>query len=99
MLFSIFAYDVENSTPLRKQVRAEHIARLEALDQQGRLVLAGPNPDVDFDDDNPCFSGSLIVADFDSFDQAQDWAESDPYLQAGVYEKVEVKPFKQVFPK
>jgi uncharacterized protein len=95
MLFSIFAYDVENSLALRMQARPAHIARLEALDAQGHLVLAGPNPNLDGEG----FSGSLIVAEFASFEAADQWANEDPYLIAGVYEKVEVKPFKQVFPK
>ena len=95
MLFSIFAYDVEDSLPLRQQARPEHIARLEKLDAEGRLVLAGPNPNVDKDG----FSGSLIVAEFDTLEAASEWADADPYMQGGVYDYVEVKPFKQVFPK
>lgn len=95
MLFSIFAYDIEESLPLRQQARPAHIARLEALDAQGRLVLAGPNPNRNGEG----FSGSLIVAEFDSFEQASAWAEDDPYMEAGVYDYVDVKPFKQVFPK
>lgn len=100
MLYSIFAYDIEDSLPLRKQARPAHIARLEALDAEGRLVLAGPNPNIDTTDTNEAgFSGSLIVAEFDSLQSANAWAEADPYMQEGVYEYVEVKPFKQVFPK
>ncbi|UQB41327.1 YciI family protein [Thiomicrospira microaerophila] len=95
MLFSIFAYDVEDSLALRQQARPAHIARLESLDQAGRLVLAGPNPNLEGEG----FSGSLIVAEFDNIEQADQWANEDPYLSAGVYDRVEVKPFKQVFPK
>ncbi|MGC9385381.1 MAG: YciI family protein [Hydrogenovibrio sp.] len=99
MLYSIFAYDVENSLPLRAQARPEHIARLKALSEAGRLILAGPNPAVDSNDPGEAgFSGSLIVAEFDSLENAQAWANADPYLAAGVYEKVEVKPFKKVLP-
>jgi len=95
MLFSIFAFDVENSLPLRKLARPAHVARLENLNAEGRLILAGPNPNLD----GVGFSGSLIVADFDSFEDADSWANEDPYLIAGVYDTVEVKPFMQVFPK
>jgi uncharacterized protein YciI len=95
MLFSIFAYDIENSLALRMQARPAHISRLEALNAEGRLVLAGPNPNLEGEG----FSGSLIVAEFASFEAANQWANEDPYLSTGVYERVEVKPFKQVFPK
>ena len=100
MLFAIIAHDSEDSLPLRKQTRPAHLARLEQLDQPGRLVLAGPKPNVSLDKNGEQgFSGSLIIAEFDDLDQANTWAESDPYMQAGVYDYVEVKPFKQVFPK
>lgn len=95
MLFSIFAYDVENSLPLRQSARPAHIERLEKLDAEGRLVIAGPNPNIEGEG----FSGSLIVAEFESFEAANEWAKADPYVAAGVYDFVEVKPFKQVFPK
>lgn len=95
MLFSIFAYDVEDSLPLRQQARPAHIARLEELYAQGRLMLAGPNPNLNAEG----FSGSLIVAEFDSFEDASKWAETDPYMLAGAYDYVDVKPFKLVFPK
>lgn len=99
MLYSIFAYDIENSLPLRAQARPGHIARLKQLTEEGRLILAGPNPAIDSDEPGEAgFSGSLIVAEFDSLEAAQTWAEADPYLAAGVYEKVEVKPFKKVLP-
>jgi len=97
--YSIFAYDVENSLPLRAKARTEHIARLNKLNEEGRLLLAGPNPAIDSNDPGEAgFTGSLIVAEFDSLDAAKAWAEADPYLAAGVYEKVEVKPFKKVLP-
>ncbi|WP_373017176.1 YciI family protein [Thiomicrorhabdus sp.] len=99
MLYSIYAFDVENSLPLRQQARPAHIARLTALNEAGKLILAGPNPAVDNNDPGEAgFSGSLIVAEFDSLEQAQQWANADPYLEAGVYEKVIVKPFKKVLP-
>ncbi len=99
MLYSIFAYDVPNSLPLRAKARSKHIARLNALNEAGRLILAGPNPAVDSTTPNEAgFTGSLIVAEFDSLKAAQQWASEDPYIQAGVYDKVEVKPFKQIFP-
>lgn len=96
MLFAIMAQDVNDSLAKRLAARPEHLARLEALDAQGRLVLAGPHPLMDGE---VGFSGSLIVADFDSFEQASAWADADPYVAAGVYDTVEIKPFKQVFPK
>lgn len=99
MLYSIFAYDVKNSLPLRAEARPGHIARLKDMAEQGRLILAGPNPAVDSEEPGDAgFSGSLIVAEFDSLKEAQAWANADPYLAAGVYEKVEVKPFKKVLP-
>jgi len=99
MLYSIFAYDVKNSLPLRAKARTEHIARLKALDSAGRLVLAGPNPAIDSDTPGEAgFTGSLIVAEFDSLEDAKTWASQDPYIDAGVYEKTDVKPFKKVLP-
>lgn len=99
MYYSIFAYDVENSLPLRAKARPEHIARLKQLNEEGRLILAGPNPAMDSNEPGEAgFTGSLIVAEFDSLEKAKAWAEADPYLAAGVYEKVEVKPFKKVLP-
>lgn len=99
MFYSIFAYDVENSLPLRLQARPAHIDRLNKLNESGRLLLAGPNPAIDSNDPGEAgFSGSLIVAEFTSLKEAQDWANADPYLAAGVYKQVEVKPFKKVLP-
>jgi len=99
MLYSIFAYDVENSLPLRAKVRPAHVARLKELNEANRLVLAGPNPAIDSNEPGEAgFSGSLIVAEFASLEAAKEWASTDPYVDAGVYEHVEIKPFKQVLP-
>jgi uncharacterized protein YciI len=99
MLYCIVGTDVENSLPLRKSAREAHLARLQDLQQQGRLILAGPNPAIDSNDPGEAgFSGSLIVAEFSDLGQAQAWADADPYIAAGVYAEVTVKPFKQVFP-
>ncbi len=99
MLYSIFAYDVPNSLPLRAQARPAHVARLKELNEGHRLILAGPNPAVDSNEPGEAgFSGSLIVAKFKSLKCAEEWAAADPYIAAGVYERVEVKPFKQVLP-
>jgi uncharacterized protein YciI len=100
MLYAIIASDVENSLQDRLKARPAHLERLNELQDEGRLVLAGPHPSVDSEDPGEAgFSGSLIVAEFDSLDDAQAWAADDPYQHAGVYETVMVKPFKQVFPK
>jgi uncharacterized protein YciI len=100
MLYAIIASDVENSLQDRLKARPAHLERLNELQDEGRLVLAGPHPSVDSEDPGEAgFSGSLIVAEFDSLDDAQTWAAEDPYQHAGVYETVMVKPFKQVFPK
>lgn len=99
MLYSIFAYDVANSLPLRAQAREGHIQRLKQMQTEGRLIMAGPNPAIDSNEPGEAgFSGSLIVAEFASLQEAQAWANDDPYVAAGVYEKVEVKPFKKVLP-
>jgi uncharacterized protein YciI len=99
MLYCIISTDVANSLPLRKGARPAHLARLETLQQQGRLVLAGPHPAVDSSDPGEAgFTGSLIVAEFASLQEANAWADEDPYVAAGVYAAVTVKPFKQVFP-
>lgn len=99
MLYAIISEDVENSLEKRLSVRPAHLARLQALQNAGKLVLAGPHPAVDSNDPSSAgFTGSLIVAEFDSLDQAQQWAAADPYIEAGVYAHVVVKPFKQVFP-
>ncbi len=94
MLFAFYCQDIENSTEKRMGARPDHLARLTELDEAGRLVLAGPNPNPDGEG----FTGSLVVADFDDMQAALDWANNDPYMAAGVYEGIIVKPFKQVFP-
>jgi hypothetical protein len=100
MLYSIVGIDVENSLPLRKTVRTEHLARLEVLQQEGRLVLAGPHPAIDSNEPGDAgFTGSLVVAEFADLEAAKSWADADPYVAAGVYASVMVKPFKQVYPK
>ena len=99
MLYSIVGTDHENSLQDRLQARPAHVARLQELQDLGRLVLAGPNPAIDSEDPGTSgFSGSLIVAEFSSLEAAKAWAEADPYMAAGVYARVTVKPFKQVFP-
>ncbi|GAB3481137.1 YciI family protein [Marinomonas epiphytica] len=99
MLYSIVGQDVDNSLAARQQARPAHLGRLEQLQSAGRLVLAGPNPAIDSSDPGTAgFTGSIIVAEFDSLEAAQAWADADPYVEAGVYRNVMVKPFKQVFP-
>ncbi len=100
MLYAIIAQDVENSLQDRLAARPKHIERLTALQDQGRLILAGPHPAIDSEDPGEAgFSGSLIVAEFESLVEAKAWADADPYVAAGVYASVSVKPFKKVFPK
>jgi uncharacterized protein YciI len=99
MFYAIISQDVENSLEKRLSVRPAHVARLQALQDEGRMLLAGPYPKIDSEDPGPAgFTGSLIVAEFESLQAAQEWADADPYIAAGVYEKVIVKPFKKVFP-
>ncbi|AXM98479.1 YciI family protein [Pseudomonas plecoglossicida] len=99
MLYAIIASDVANSLEKRLAARPAHIERLQQLKAEGRVVLAGPHPAIDSNDPGEAgFSGSLIVAEFDSLAAAQAWADADPYIAAGVYDKVIVKPFKQVLP-
>ena len=99
MLYAIISQDVENSLEKRLAARPAHLERLTALQSEGRLVIAGPHPSIDSEDPGPAgFSGSLIVADFPSLEEAQTWANKDPYIESGVYETVTVKPFKKVFP-
>jgi len=100
MLYAIIAQDVENSLKDRLAARPKHLERLSALQDQGRLILAGPHPAIDCEDPGEAgFSGSLVVAEFESLEDAQNWADADPYVAAGVYANVTVKPFKKVFPK
>jgi len=99
MLYAIIGEDVADSLEKRQSVRDSHIARLQQLEDEGRMVLAGPNPAVDSTDPGPAgFTGSIIIAEFESLEAAQEWADADPYLEAGVYSQVTVKPFKPVFP-
>lgn len=99
MLYSIVGIDRENSLEARMSARPDHVARLELLKQEGRLIIAGPNPAIDSEDPGEAgFSGSIIIAEFESLQAAQAWADDDPYLKAGAYESVSVKPFKKVLP-
>lgn len=99
MLYAIVGDDAPDSLEKRLAVRPAHLARLDALQRDGRLVLAGPFPAIDSPNPGPAgFSGSLIVAEFESLEAARAWAEADPYLSAGVFERVTVKPFKKVLP-
>ncbi len=99
MLYAIVGEDIANSLTLRSAARPAHQARLTALQAEGRLVIAGPFPCTDTPDPGPAgFSGSLIVAEFDSLASAQAWAETDPYVLTGAYANVVVKPFRQIFP-
>lgn len=99
MLYMVYSEDVDNSFPLRLTVRDQHIARLKELQNEGRLLVAGPCPAIDSEDPGDAgFTGSLIIAEFDSLVDAQAWADTDPYIGAGVYEKVIVKPYKKVLP-
>lgn len=100
MLYAIVAEDAPDTLDRRLAARPAHVARLEALQAEGRLVLAGPFPAIDAQDPGPAgFSGSLIVAAFDSLTAAQTWAAADPYAAAGVYLRVTVRPFKQALPR
>ena len=99
MLYAVIGEDIENSLKVRLETRPAHVDRLEILKSEGRLVLAGPHPAVDNEDPGEAgFTGSLIVAEFESLEAAQSWADADPYLAAGVYARVTVKPFKKVLP-
>lgn len=99
MLYAIISQDVENSLEKRLSVRPKHIERLQILKEQGRLILAGPHPAIDNNEPGPAgFTGSLVVAEFSSLEEAQTWADNDPYIKAGVYDTVTVKPFKKVLP-
>lgn len=99
MLYAIIATDTAGSLDARLAARPAHLERLHALRDAGRLVLAGPHPAIDSNDPGPAgFTGSLIVAEFDSLDAARAWADADPYRAAGVYAEVQVKPFRQVLP-
>jgi len=99
MFYAIISEDIKDSLTRRKEARPAHLARLTELQQQGRLLLAGPYPAIDSDDPGEAgFTGSLVVAEFVDLTQAQAWADADPYVAAGVYANVIVKPFKKVLP-
>ena len=99
MLYAIMSQDVENSLERRKGARPDHIARLNKLQDEGRLILAGPHPSIDVSEPGEAgFSGSLIVAKFEDLQEARNWADADPYVSAGVYSSVVVKPFNKVLP-
>jgi len=99
MWYAVISQDVDNSLELRGKSREAHVARLKALVDEGRLLIAGPHPAIDAEDPGAAgFSGSLVVVDFPSLEDAQAWADVDPYVEAGVYAKVTVKPFKKVLP-
>lgn len=99
MWYVINATDREDSLELRKKTRPSHLVRVQKLIDQGRLLVAGPMPRIDSPDPGPAgFSGSIIIAEFDSLEEATEWAETDPYVEAGVYENVDVRPFIRVLP-
>ncbi|MBA2409427.1 MAG: YciI family protein [Gammaproteobacteria bacterium] len=99
MLYAVISEDAEGSADQRKAAREAHIGRLVALKERGRLILAGPHPAIDAAEPGPAgFTGSLVVAEFDSLEAAQVWADEDPYVAARVYQRVTVKPFKKVLP-
>ncbi len=99
MLYAIIAEDHDDSLERRLAARPDHLARLQALEAEGRLILAGPHPAIDSEDPGPAgFTGSLVVAEFPSLEAARAWANADPYVQAGVYARVTVKPFRKVLP-
>lgn len=99
MLYAVISRDKEDSLERRLAARPAHLERLKDLQSQGRLVLAGPHPAIDSEDPGPAgFTGSLVVAEFSSLEEARDWADADPYVAADVYSDYLVKPFKQVLP-
>jgi uncharacterized protein YciI len=99
MYYAIISEDIPNSLEKRLSVRPAHLERLKDLATQGRLLVAGPHPAIDSEDPGEAgFSGSLVIAEFDSLADAQAWADADPYVAAGVYQKVAVKPYKKVLP-
>ncbi|PSW07378.1 YciI family protein [Photobacterium lipolyticum] len=99
MWYVIFSQDVENSLERRMGVREKHLARLQDLQAEGRLLVAGPMPAIDSETPGEAgYTGSTVIAEFNSLEEAQCWADADPYIDAGVYENVIVKPFKKVLP-
>ena len=99
MYYAIICEDVANSLPLRQRARPAHLERIQQLVDEGRLLAAGPHPALDTPEPGEAgFSGSLIIAEFDSLEEAVTWAETDPYVDAGVFSRVKVKPYKVVLP-
>ena len=99
MWYMIYSEDIDNSLELRMQTRDKHLARLNELNQQGRLMAAGPLPAIDSENPGDAgFTGSLLIVEFDSLTAAEQWASEDPYIAAGVYKKSTAKPFKKVLP-
>jgi uncharacterized protein YciI len=99
MWYAIISEDHPNSLENRKAARPDHLARLQALQEIGKLLVAGPHPAIDSEDPGEAgFTGSLVIADFTSLEDAQAWADADPYVSGGVYANVIVKPYKKVFP-
>ena len=99
MWYAVIAEDFPGTLDKRLEVRQRHLARLEQLKAEGRLLLAGPHPAIDNENPGPAgFTGSLVIAEFESLPAAESWAKADPYLEAGVYARVQVKPFKKVLP-
>lgn len=99
MWYAILSEDIEDSSAARSTARADHLARLQALVAEGRLLIAGPHPAIDAVEPGAAgFTGSLVIAEFESLDDAREWADADPYVAAGVYQRVVVKPFKKVLP-
>ena len=99
MLYVFWAQDVDNSLDARSKARPDHVARLKTLSEQGRLIIAGPMPAVESNDPGTAgMTGSMIVAEFTSLQAAKDWADDDPYVAAGVYKQVTVKPYLKVLP-
>lgn len=99
MWYAIEGHDVEEALPKRLAVRQQHLARLHELRDQGRLLLAGPCPAIDAEDPGAAgFSGSIVIAEFDSLASARAWADADPYVAAGVYARTDVRPFRKVLP-
>lgn len=99
MLYAILCEDVDNSLPLRQRARPAHLERIQQLVDDGRLLVAGPHPALDTEDPGEAgFTGSLIIAEFESLEAATAWADSDPYVDAGVFRRVVVKPYKRVLP-
>lgn len=99
MYYAILTEDIENSLALRQKARPAHLARLQVLADEGRLLVAGPHPALDTEEPGEAgFTGSLVIAEFDSLEDATAWADADPYVDAGVYSRVVVKPYKRVLP-